>query len=64
MSTQSAPAGRSSAMPPGPRYAASVCEDEGNMVMTSSLCRAASATEPAAVALHPGGRLRAAGTTS
>src|SRR5439155_20646519 len=50
MSMQRRPAPTPSSTPPGPRYAASTCDDEGRIVMTSSPSRAAAADDAARAA--------------
>ena len=64
MSMQRRPDGAPSRMPPPPRYAVSTCDDEGSMVMTSSLCLAASAAEAARLAPRPTAPSSMAATTS
>jgi hypothetical protein len=50
MSTHRRPAPTPSRTPPGPRYAVSTCEDDGRIVMTISLSRAAAADDTARAA--------------
>ena len=64
MSTQSRPAMTPSAMPFLPRYAVSTWEDDGSIVITRSLRRAASAPDSARVAPRFSAFASAAGTTS
>jgi hypothetical protein len=64
MSTQRRPDAAPSRMPPVPRYAVSTWDDDGSMVMTSSLCFAASAAEPARAAPRPTAPSSMASTTS
>ena len=64
MSTQSRPAVSPSAIPFLPRYAVSTWDDDGSIVITRSLRRAASAPDSARVAPRFSAFATAAGTTS
>jgi hypothetical protein len=64
MSMQSRPAPTPSRTPPVPRYAASTWDDDGRIVITSSLSRAAAADDTARVAPSLTAASKAASTTS
>jgi hypothetical protein len=64
MSMQSRPAPTPSRIPPAPRYAASTWDDEGRIVITSSLSRAAAADDAARAAPSLTAPSTAASTTS